>query len=177
MTVLNNSLARLWSGQGCHIAFPMNICQDITGPHIHAGRQWRLLVAQPSCVQGKDPACIPLSMRGATKRCSGTHMHAAYGASNQIFGDEALILKALLLWKLKCIGDCQQQFVWTTRNLSLSLWRLECKEALSAISRHPCVQMQVTSIAAEFGLAFLNVGFDPKWQYEDVPKMPKQRYR
>ncbi len=37
--------------------------------------------------------------------------------------------------------------------------------------------MQVSSIAAEQGLAFLDVGFDPKWQYEDVPKMPKQRYR
>ncbi|KAK9817400.1 hypothetical protein WJX74_000496 [Apatococcus lobatus] len=36
---------------------------------------------------------------------------------------------------------------------------------------------QVSSIAKELGLAFLDVGFDPKWLYEDVPKMPKQRYR
>ncbi|EFN52704.1 hypothetical protein CHLNCDRAFT_26566 [Chlorella variabilis] len=35
---------------------------------------------------------------------------------------------------------------------------------------------QVRSISEELGIAFLGVGFDPKWLYEDVPKMPKARY-
>ena len=34
---------------------------------------------------------------------------------------------------------------------------------------------QVRSISEELGIAFLGVGFDPKWLYEDVPKMPKAR--
>ena len=36
---------------------------------------------------------------------------------------------------------------------------------------------QVKTIAEELGLAFLGIGFDPKWQVEDVPIMPKNRYR
>ncbi|PRW21064.1 glutamate--cysteine chloroplastic isoform A [Chlorella sorokiniana] len=35
---------------------------------------------------------------------------------------------------------------------------------------------QVRSISEEMGIAFLGVGFDPKWRYEDVPRMPKARY-
>ncbi|KAL4451418.1 hypothetical protein ABPG77_009490 [Micractinium sp. CCAP 211/92] len=35
---------------------------------------------------------------------------------------------------------------------------------------------QVRSICEELGIAFLGVGFDPKWRYEDVPRMPKARY-
>ena len=35
---------------------------------------------------------------------------------------------------------------------------------------------QVKSICEEIGAAFLGTGFDPKWKYEDVPCMPKQRY-
>lgn len=35
---------------------------------------------------------------------------------------------------------------------------------------------QVRSVSEELGVAFLGAGFDPKWKYEDVPKMPKQRY-
>ena len=26
------------------------------------------------------------------------------------------------------------------------------------------------------GIAFLGAGFDPKWRFEDVPRMPKQRW-
>ena len=33
------------------------------------------------------------------------------------------------------------------------------------------------TIAEELGLAFLGIGFDPKWRVEDVPIMPKNRYR
>jgi hypothetical protein len=36
--------------------------------------------------------------------------------------------------------------------------------------------MQVKSISEEMGIAFLGSGFDPKWRYEDVPRMPKSRY-
>lgn len=32
------------------------------------------------------------------------------------------------------------------------------------------------SISEEMGIAFLGVGFDPKWRYEDVPRMPKARW-
>eukprot|EP00204_Picochlorum_oklahomense_P000699 CAMPEP_0118802198 /NCGR_PEP_ID=MMETSP1161-20130426/5292_1 /TAXON_ID=249345 /ORGANISM="Picochlorum oklahomensis, Strain CCMP2329" /LENGTH=468 /DNA_ID=CAMNT_0006730317 /DNA_START=116 /DNA_END=1519 /DNA_ORIENTATION=+ len=35
---------------------------------------------------------------------------------------------------------------------------------------------QVKSIAEEIGVGFLGTGFDPKWRYEDVPCMPKERY-
>ena len=35
---------------------------------------------------------------------------------------------------------------------------------------------QVKSISEEIGVAFLGTGFDPKWRYEDVPCMPKERY-
>ena len=34
---------------------------------------------------------------------------------------------------------------------------------------------QVRSVSEELGLAFLGSGFDPKWKFEDVPKMPKER--
>lgn len=36
--------------------------------------------------------------------------------------------------------------------------------------------LQVRSICEELGIAFLGVGFDPKWRYEDVPRMPKARW-
>jgi glutamate--cysteine ligase len=35
---------------------------------------------------------------------------------------------------------------------------------------------QVRSVSEELGVAFLGAGFDPKWKYDDVPKMPKERY-
>lgn len=35
---------------------------------------------------------------------------------------------------------------------------------------------QVKSVSEEIGVAFLGLGFDPKWKYEDVPCMPKERY-
>jgi glutamate--cysteine ligase len=38
------------------------------------------------------------------------------------------------------------------------------------------VRAQAKAIAAELGLGFLAVGFDPKWRVEDVPIMPKGRY-
>ena len=37
--------------------------------------------------------------------------------------------------------------------------------------------LQVKTIAEELGLAFLTCGFDPKWKYEEVPIMPKYRYK
>lgn len=36
---------------------------------------------------------------------------------------------------------------------------------------------QVRSISEELGIAFLGTGFDPKWRFEDVDRMPKQRYK
>ena len=36
---------------------------------------------------------------------------------------------------------------------------------------------QVRSVSEELGVGFLGAGFDPKWMYEDVPKMPKERYK
>eukprot|EP00891_Asterochloris_glomerata_P008226 jgi/Astpho2/8226/fgenesh1_pm.00122_%23_3_t len=36
---------------------------------------------------------------------------------------------------------------------------------------------EVKTIAEELGLAFLTCGFDPKWKYEEVPIMPKYRYK
>lgn len=35
---------------------------------------------------------------------------------------------------------------------------------------------QVKSVSEELGIAFLGLGFDPKWCYEDVSRMPKERY-
>lgn len=35
---------------------------------------------------------------------------------------------------------------------------------------------QVRCIGEEIGVSFLGTGFDPKWKYEDVPLMPKERY-
>ena len=40
----------------------------------------------------------------------------------------------------------------------------------------PLLCLQVRSISEEMGIAFLGVGFDPKWRYEDVPRMPKARW-
>lgn len=40
---------------------------------------------------------------------------------------------------------------------------------------HP--RHQVRSISEEMGIGFLGAGFDPKWSFEDVPRMPKQRYK
>lgn len=34
---------------------------------------------------------------------------------------------------------------------------------------------QVRSVSEELGVAFLGAGFDPKWKFEDVPRMPKER--
>jgi len=36
---------------------------------------------------------------------------------------------------------------------------------------------QVRSISEELGIAFLGAGFDPKWKFEDVSRMPKERYK
>ena len=37
--------------------------------------------------------------------------------------------------------------------------------------------VQAKTIAAELGVGFLALGFDPKWRVKDVPIMPKDRYR
>lgn len=36
---------------------------------------------------------------------------------------------------------------------------------------------QVKTIGEELGIGFLGVGFDPKWSIEQIPIMPKDRYR
>ena len=36
---------------------------------------------------------------------------------------------------------------------------------------------QVREVCDELGLGMLGLGFDPKWRREDIPWMPKQRYR
>ncbi|CAL8469717.1 g9259 [Coccomyxa elongata] len=36
---------------------------------------------------------------------------------------------------------------------------------------------QTKTLAKELGIGFLGLGFDPKWRVEDVPIMPKNRYR
>eukprot|EP01025_Chloroclados_australasicus_P056624 TRINITY_DN7034_c1_g3_i2.p2 TRINITY_DN7034_c1_g3~~TRINITY_DN7034_c1_g3_i2.p2 ORF type:complete len:477 (-),score=37.72 TRINITY_DN7034_c1_g3_i2:318-1748(-) len=36
---------------------------------------------------------------------------------------------------------------------------------------------QVKTVADELGVSFLGIGFDPKWRFEDVPMMPKNRYK
>lgn len=36
---------------------------------------------------------------------------------------------------------------------------------------------QVKSIAEELGIGFLGAGFDPKWAIDEIPVMPKDRYR
>ncbi len=36
---------------------------------------------------------------------------------------------------------------------------------------------QVKTIGEELGIAFLGIGFDPKWRIEEIPIMPKNRYR
>ncbi|CAD7699360.1 unnamed protein product [Ostreobium quekettii] len=36
---------------------------------------------------------------------------------------------------------------------------------------------QVKAIAEEMGISFLGIGFDPTWEQEDVPMMPKGRYK
>lgn len=37
--------------------------------------------------------------------------------------------------------------------------------------------LQIKTMAKELDIAFLTVGFDPKWAVADVPIMPKNRYR
>lgn len=36
---------------------------------------------------------------------------------------------------------------------------------------------QAKSIAEELGIGFLGIGFDPKWRIDQIPVMPKDRYR
>lgn len=36
---------------------------------------------------------------------------------------------------------------------------------------------QSKTIGEELGIGFLGIGFDPKWRIEDIPVMPKDRYR
>lgn len=41
----------------------------------------------------------------------------------------------------------------------------------------PNFALQIKTMAKELDIAFLTVGFDPKWAVADVPIMPKNRYR
>lgn len=36
---------------------------------------------------------------------------------------------------------------------------------------------QAKTISEELNVGFLGVGFDPKWGFEDIPRMPKDRYK
>jgi hypothetical protein len=36
---------------------------------------------------------------------------------------------------------------------------------------------QAKSIAEELGIGFMGIGFDPKWRIDEIPVMPKDRYR
>jgi glutamate--cysteine ligase len=36
---------------------------------------------------------------------------------------------------------------------------------------------QVKTIGEELGIGFLGIGFDPKWEIDEIPIMPKDRYR
>src|SRR5260370_31902776 len=36
---------------------------------------------------------------------------------------------------------------------------------------------QVREVCDELGLGMLGLGFDPKWRRDEIPSMPKQRYR
>lgn len=57
---------------------------------------------------------------------------------------------------------------------------LKCgeNEYREGMHSHPCAcPVQTKTIARELGIGFLGLGFDPKWRVEDVPVMPKHRYR
>ena len=43
------------------------------------------------------------------------------------------------------------------------------------ILTHNPIHAQVRSICEELDIAFLGLGFDPKWRLEEVPRMPKVR--
>ena len=60
--------------------------------------------------------------------------------------------------------------------------QLELSGAPYANLHQSCVEVQthltqVTTVAAELGVGFLGVGFQPKWKLDDIPMMPKARYR
>ena len=38
-------------------------------------------------------------------------------------------------------------------------------------------ELQIKTMTKELDIAFLTVGFDPKWAVADVPIMPKNRYK
>ncbi|XP_048320133.2 glutamate--cysteine ligase, chloroplastic-like [Ziziphus jujuba] len=35
---------------------------------------------------------------------------------------------------------------------------------------------QVKEVAKDMGIGFLGIGYNPKWKYEEIPKIPKERY-
>ncbi|XP_057443737.1 glutamate--cysteine ligase, chloroplastic-like [Lotus japonicus] len=37
--------------------------------------------------------------------------------------------------------------------------------------------LQVKTVAEEMGIGFLGLGFEPKWRQEDIPRVPKVRYK
>ncbi len=60
--------------------------------------------------------------------------------------------------------------------------QVELSGAPYANLHQSCVEVQthlsqVTTVAAELGVGFLGVGFQPKWKLDDIPMMPKARYR
>ena len=60
--------------------------------------------------------------------------------------------------------------------------QLELSGAPVANLHQSCVEVQthlsqVTTVATELGVGFLGVGFQPKWKLDDIPMMPKARYR
>src|SRR5690606_23785562 len=59
---------------------------------------------------------------------------------------------------------------------------LELSAAIVETIHDPCCEvdrhlLEVRTVADELGLGFLGMGFQPKWRREDLPWMPKGRYR
>ena len=74
--------------------------------------------------------------------------------------------QALALWIMPIAALCSHFF-----QLEPRFPRLCC------VAEHARPAAQVKTIAAEIGVGFLTLGFDPKTRLEDVPIMPKERYR
>jgi glutamate--cysteine ligase len=60
--------------------------------------------------------------------------------------------------------------------------QLELSGALLCGIHETCIEVgthlkQVKSVAEPLGIAFLGLGFQPKWKREDIPWMPKGRYK
>lgn len=58
------------------------------------------------------------------------------------------------------------------------LWGCVLQAIDSLLASHQLyIVLQIKTMAKELDIAFLTVGFDPKWAVADVPIMPKNRYK